>query len=93
MNAEQVIEQIESVGGKLILIDGGLKGRNLTSTTRKLAKKYKTEIIQFLIKPSIESFLIPCPICDGTNFLHGHRGGFFCIDCTFPENLPSGHEI
>jgi len=81
VNAERVIEQIESTGGKLILIDGGLKGKNLTSTTRKLAKDHKVEIIQFLTKPPIEPLLKPCPICKGRDFIHGHRGGYFCITC------------
>ena len=32
-------------------------------------------------KPEKLKFLKPCPICGGRDFIHGHKGGFFCISC------------
>lgn len=41
----------------------------------------KAEIISFLMQPPVETLLKPCPICQGRDFVHGHKGGFFCIEC------------
>ena len=54
-------------------------------------------------KPEKLSFLRPCPICRGRNFIYGSAGGFFCAVCqpgiqgqpveaTGPERQPAGPE-
>ncbi len=88
MNAEQVIKKINSEGGQLALIDGSLKGKNLTDSIRQLVKRYKAEIIYLLLDQiPTEPLLKPCPICHGRYFIHGSRGGYFCTICQ-PDAKP-----
>ncbi len=54
MHAEQVIEQVESIGGELVFLHGKLKGRGLNSQTRALVKKHKAELIVFLQRKTVE---------------------------------------
>ena len=82
MDAEQIVETVHAAGGKLALIEGGLRGKNLTDSTRQLVKRHKTEIIHLLLDETpAEPLLKPCSICGGLDFVHGHDGGFFCITC------------
>ena len=81
MNAEQVVETVHAAGGQLALIDGGLRGKGLTDSTRQLVKKHKPEIIHLLLEPPTEPLLKPCSICGERNFIHGHAGGYYCVSC------------
>lgn len=57
MNAASIIEEVRSTGGEIILIDGGLKGKNLNESTKRLVKGHKAEIISFMVnrpKPFIK---------------------------------------
>ena len=29
----------------------------------------------------VEAILKPCPLCNGSEFVHGNKGGYFCKDC------------
>lgn len=45
---------------------------------------HKAEIISFLnMKESnpVIPELRPCPICGGRDFIHGFKGGYFCVEC------------
>lgn len=81
MNAEQVIETVQAAGGQLALMDGGLRGKGLTDSTRQLVKRHKPEIISLLLEPPTEPLLKPCSICGERDFIHGSAGGYFCITC------------
>ena len=85
MQVEMILETVKKEGGKLAVINGGLKAKSLTELTRRLVKSHKTEIIQLLIKPPTEPNLKPCPLCKGLDFIHGHNGCYFCINCQ-PEH-------
>ncbi len=54
MQAEKIIEQVESRGGKLVLIHGKLKGCGFDSDTRALVRKFKTELIELLREKTVE---------------------------------------
>lgn len=42
----------------------------------------KKPLIQFVCNESqVEPFLKPCPLCHGRDFIHGIRGGYFCVNC------------
>lgn len=82
MNTEQVVEKVCEAGGQLALIDGGLRGKNLTDFTRQLVKRHKADIIQLLLESSpVEPLLKPCPICFGREFVHRTAGGYYCTTC------------
>ncbi|HHL33968.1 MAG TPA: hypothetical protein ENJ30_06350 [Desulfobulbaceae bacterium] len=42
-------------------------------------RRRKKEIIACL--QAVEPLLKPCPLCHGRDFIHGIRGGYFCIVC------------
>ena len=81
MQVEMILETIKKAGGKLAVIDGGLKAKTLNDSTRRLVKNHKAEIVQFLLKPPVELNLKLCPLCNGREFIHGNQGGYFCRIC------------
>ncbi len=45
-------------------------------------KVHKAEIINYLQNNIPTDPLVkPCPLCGGRSFIHGHRGGYFCLSC------------
>ncbi len=41
-----------------------------------ISEKKKEEVIAVQV-PNLK----PCPLCHGYDFIHGYRGGYFCITC------------
>ncbi len=54
-----------------------LKVALVTSVTPEKILPEKTRNLPRLII----DWLKPCPLCNGRNFIHGHKGGFFCEVC------------
>ena len=50
-------------------------------------KAHKSEIINYLQSIPTDPLVRPCPICAGVDFIHGHRGGYFCTTCQ-PDARP-----
>ena len=61
MQAEQILETIQTTGGQLVLINGKLKAKRLTNDTRTLIKQHRTEIISLLTAQSIPATEYPKP--------------------------------
>jgi len=91
MEMATVIETIRDRGVCLSLAGDCIKAASpdgLDDETRGLIKQNKPEIITWLrkeqaapSKPRVVDELKPCPLCGGRSFIHGHRGGFFCVSC------------
>ena len=94
MEAIDILKQAFDAGVELKVINGTLKGRNLKvldTDIRQAIRGNKAEIISLLGAQSglpsintmleIVSGLKPCPLCHGRDFIHGHKGGYFCIIC------------
>ncbi len=47
----------------------------------------KAALLIFLQQAPVEPVLKPCPICNGLNFIHGHKGGYYCVVCQ-PDARP-----
>lgn len=43
------------------------------------------------LPPTYSQEVFPCPICNGTRFRKGERGGYFCLSCT--DEPPAGVDI
>ena len=91
-----LLQEIQSIGGKLFLLEGALKleAQPGTVSTEMLAeiKKHKQQIIAHLNQhkapfetgqehaPIIDG-LHPCALCGGILFNEGDNGGYFCVEC------------
>ncbi len=102
MGAAKLLKQAELAGVPLAVIDGKLRGKNLEnlpSTARQQLREHRAEIIQLLSRQGQDSSctaeeeipvlleLNPCCLCGGVDFIHGHKGGFFCCECQ-PDARP-----
>jgi len=47
----------------------------------------KAALIMFLQQIPVEPALMSCPMCNSLNFIHGHRGGYYCMVCQ-PDARP-----
>ena len=99
MNAQALIKEVQRKGGKLRLVSGKLTGATVPLEYVPLVRENKAEIIQLLNRqgqnsscPAEETVPIipelkPCCLCGGVDFIHGHKGGFFCCECQ-PDARP-----
>ena len=88
MTAQEVLSLAESYGVTVVL--NGKDVLDLSGTQHAIEKvitdirRCKKEIIACL--QSVEPLLKPCPLCHGRDFIHGIRGGYFCIVCQPGQN-------
>ncbi len=70
------LEQISPSPGQKNTPDPAQTRKKYVPKQAKLPKKPRQKR-----KPERLSFLFPCPICQGTSFVHGNAGGFYCKTC------------
>jgi hypothetical protein len=58
--------------------DVGYKHIFSTLDNQTIDKKFSLN--EELLPDTIDN-LKPCPLCHGRDFIHGHKGGYFCIIC------------
>ncbi len=85
MTPETILERAERAGVSIIISQsGGIKASGKQKRVNQLIpiiRSNKTELLKFLQPPPVEPNLKPCPICDGIDFVHGDKGGYYCKVC------------
>lgn len=88
MSAAEILKEIERQHISIALVDGSLKckaANPIPTDLIKRLKENKAKIVRLLDKQQppvpVEIALKACPLCNGRDFIHGKKGGYFCVTC------------
>jgi len=97
MKPRDIIEALHHAGVTVVTINDGsfiklTPGRLVTPDLATMVRAYKLELLEELRQQTmgedenqkaapVEPLLKLCCICGGVDFIHGHKGGFFCCEC------------
>ncbi len=85
MRSEVILKSAESAGVTIAVSSAGCLrvsgSQDRVNLLIPIIRDNKAALIKFLQQIPVELALKPCSLCNGTDFVHGEKGGYYCKIC------------